>query len=59
MAAGDREIFVAEGLSMTMVYVPPLTLPAGEDDSGTQTVSRAFQISETEVPYMLWSVVHT
>jgi formylglycine-generating enzyme required for sulfatase activity len=49
-----------DSVSFTMVYVPGgITFPTGLDDSGTETVSDAYWIGETEVTYELWSAVYT
>ena len=58
--AGDSVNYTTGSVSFTMVYVPGgLTFPTGTGDSGTATVTNAYQIGQTEVTYELWNAVHT
>lgn len=57
--AGQQTTVTAAGVSFKMVYVPGgLTFPTGTNDEGTATVTEAYWIGETEVPYELWQTVY-
>ena len=52
LSPGDKTTYTADGVSFTLVYVPGgITFPTGIDDSGSDTVSGAYWIGETEVTY--------
>ncbi len=45
--------------TLNMQYCPGGTFPTGIDDSGSEIISDAFWIGETEVTYELWYTVYT
>jgi uncharacterized repeat protein (TIGR02543 family) len=50
--------YTGDGVSFKTVYVSGgHTFPTGTDDSGTATVTNAYEIGETEVTYELWHKV--
>jgi uncharacterized repeat protein (TIGR02543 family) len=50
--------YTGDGISFKTVYVSGgLTFPTGTGDSGSATVSAAYEIGETEVSYELWHKV--
>jgi uncharacterized repeat protein (TIGR02543 family) len=52
--------YTGDGISFKTVYVPGgLTFPTGTGDTGTATVSAAYEIGETEVTYELWHKVRS
>jgi formylglycine-generating enzyme required for sulfatase activity len=52
--------YTAGTVAFDTVYVPGgITFPTGTDDSGSATVTNAYEIGETEVTYELWSAVYT
>ncbi len=58
--AGDKVDHTAEGVSFQVIYVPGgITFPIGINDSGTDTVAKAYWIGETEVTYELWQKVYS
>ncbi len=60
MNPGYKTTYTADGVSFTMAYVPGgITFPTGTDDSGSNNVSDAYWIGETEVTYELWYTVHS
>jgi len=57
--AGDSVTYTA-GVAFNMVYVPGgLSFKTKEDDSGTDSVTNAYLIGETELTYELWNTVYT
>jgi formylglycine-generating enzyme required for sulfatase activity len=57
---GDKIIYTGDDISFKMAYVPGgHTFPTGEDDTGTATVTDAYEIGETEVTYELWHTVRS
>jgi formylglycine-generating enzyme required for sulfatase activity len=60
VAAGTKTTYTGDSISFKMAYVPGgVTFPTGEDDSGTATVAKAYEIGETEVTYELWYAVRS
>jgi formylglycine-generating enzyme required for sulfatase activity len=50
--------YTGDSITFRMAYVPGgVTFPTGRDDSGTGTVTAAYEIGETEVTYELWHAV--
>jgi uncharacterized repeat protein (TIGR02543 family) len=57
--SGDLTLY-ARWIPFKMVSVSgDLTFPTGTDDSGTATVTNAYEIGETEVTYELWHTVRS
>jgi formylglycine-generating enzyme required for sulfatase activity len=53
-------VYTGDGISFKTARVPGgITFPTGTDDSGTATVTNAYEIGETEVTYELWYAVKT
>ena len=59
ISAGDSQCFSLGTTEFNMQYCPGGTFPTGAGDSGSETISDAFWIGETEVTYELWYAVYT
>ena len=58
-SVGEVATVTAGLVSFNMVHVPGrITFPTKTDDSGSETVTNAYFIEETEVTYGLWSAVY-
>jgi formylglycine-generating enzyme required for sulfatase activity len=58
--AGDQTTYTGDGITFKMAYVPGgHTVPTETTDSGTATVTAAYEIGETEVTYELWYTVRS
>jgi formylglycine-generating enzyme required for sulfatase activity len=58
--AGELSAYSGDGVTFKMVYVPGgIVFPTATDDSGTATVTGAYEIGETEVTYELWYTVRS
>ena len=58
-SAGDKTAITDGTVSFNMVYVPGgLTTPTGVTDATSATVADAYEITETEVTFELWSAVY-
>ncbi len=59
ISAGDSQFFNLSTTEFNMQYCPGGTFPTGAGDTGSETISDAFWIGETEVTYELWYTVYT
>lgn len=57
-AVGEQSIYIADGVTFNMRYVPGKTFFTGIDNLGEATVSAGYWIAETETTYELWDIVH-
>ena len=57
--AGDTKVYMADGISFTMVYVPPKSFKIGIDDNGTGSITDPYWIGQAEVTYEFWIRVRT
>ena len=54
LSVGDKQTFVADGVSFNMVYVPGKRFKTGLQDDGFASVKNDYWIGETEITFQLW-----
>jgi formylglycine-generating enzyme len=57
--AGDKRTYTVGSVSFKQAYVPAKSFPTGTGDTGSSSVTAAYEIGETEVTYELWNAVRT